>query len=80
MSDDLPEGDQQASVQTEMKQRAEFISGVLTTLLEEEGYESAVAHARKFFATNTPEQMEEMKPHFTSLALEFMILAGFYKQ
>jgi hypothetical protein len=63
-----------------MKQRAEFISGVLTTLLEEEGYESAVAHARKFFATNTPGQMEEMKPHFTSLALEFMILAGFYKQ
>lgn len=61
-----------------MKQRAEFISGVLTTLLEEEGYESAVAHARKFFAT--PEQMAEMKPHFTSLALEFMILAGFYKQ
>jgi hypothetical protein len=37
VSDDLPDGDQQASVQTDMKQRAEFISGVLTTLLEEEG-------------------------------------------
>src|SRR5204862_1354335 len=70
MSDDLPDGDQQASVQTDMKERAEFISGVLTTLLEEEGYEPAVARARKFFASNTAEQMEEMKPHFTSLALE----------
>jgi hypothetical protein len=23
--------------------------------------------------------MEQMKPHFSSLALEFMILAGFFK-
>jgi hypothetical protein len=27
----------------------------------------------------TSEQMEEIKPHLTSLAREFMILAGFYK-
>src|SRR5881392_3899811 len=65
MSDDLPDGEKQASIQTDMKERAEFISGVFTTLLEEEGYESAVAHARKFFASNTPEQMErnETSPH-----------------
>jgi hypothetical protein len=67
MSDDLPDGEKQASIQTDMKERAEFISGVFTTLLEEEGYESAVAHARKFFASNTPEQMErnETSLHLT---------------
>ena len=31
------------------------------------------------FSRTTPSQMEQMKPHFSSLALEFMILAGFYK-
>jgi hypothetical protein len=30
------------------------------------------------FFTHHPAQMEQMKPHFSSLALEFMILAGFY--
>ena len=40
---------------------------------------SAVPQARKLFANNSPEEMEEMKPHFSSLAREFMILAGFYK-
>ena len=74
MSENVPDGDKH-----DVKKRAEFISEVLTTVLEEEGYESAVAQARKFFANNTPERMAEMKPHFTSLALEFMILAGFYK-
>ena len=56
--------------ETELKERAERISGVLTTLLEEQGYEAAVAEARKLFANSTPEQMEEIKPHFTSLARE----------
>jgi len=74
MSDNFPDGDQH-----DVKKRAEFISGVLTTVLEEEGYDSAVDQARKLFANKTPQQMEQMKPHFTSLALEFMILAGFYK-
>ena len=63
---------------TELKARAELISGVLTTLLEEQGYEAAVAEARKLFAHSTPEQMEEIKPRFTSLAREFLVLAGFY--
>ena len=71
--------DQQQSRQTEMKERAELISVVLTTVLEEAGYASAVDQARKLFAHTTPAQMEQMKPHFSSLALEFMILAGFYK-
>jgi hypothetical protein len=79
MSDNFPDGDQQQSLQTHIKERAEFISGVLTTVLEKEGYESAVAQTRKFFANSTPQQMEEMKSHLTSLALEFMIMAGFYK-
>src|SRR6476469_5175625 len=47
-----------------LKGRAELISGVLTTVLEEQGYEPAVAQAHKFFANCTPEQMEQMKPHF----------------
>ena len=71
--------DQQQSRQTEMKERAELISVVLATFLEEEGYASAVDQARKLFTHTTPSQMEQMKPHFSSLALEFMILAGFYK-
>ena len=79
MSDSVPDGDPQQSLQTEMKERAELISGVLTTVLEEEGYASAADQARNFFANKTPQQMEQMKPHFTSLALEFMIMAGFYK-
>ena len=79
MSDNFPDGDQQQSLQTHMKERAEFISGVVTTVLEEEGYQSAADQARNFFANKTPQQMEQMKPHFTSLALEFMIRAGFYK-
>jgi hypothetical protein len=80
MSDSVPDGDQQhQSLQTEMKERAELISVVLTTVLEEAGYASAVDHARKLFAHTTPAQMEQMKPHFSSLALEFMILAGFFK-
>ena len=29
--------------------------------------------------TALPQQMEGMKSHLTSLALEFMIMAGFYK-
>jgi len=62
-----------------MKERAELISVVLTTFLEDAGYASAVDQARKLFAHTTPVQMEQMKPHFSSLALEFMILAGFYK-
>jgi hypothetical protein len=61
----------------ELKERAELISGVLTTVLEEQGYEPAVAQAHKVFANCTPAQMEQMKPHFTSLAREFMVLAGF---
>lgn len=77
MSDSVPDGDQQQSLQTEMKERAELISVVLTTVLEEAGYASAVDQARKLFAHTTPAQMEQMKPHFSSLALEFMILAGF---
>ena len=76
MSDSVPDGDPQ---QTEMKERAELISGGLTTVLEEEGYASAVDQARKLFAHTTPTQMEQMKPHFSSLALEFMILAGFFQ-
>jgi len=40
----------------ELKERAELISGVLTTLLEQQGYEAAVAEARKLFANSTPEQ------------------------
>ena len=79
MSDSVPDGDQQQSLQTEMKERAELISVVLTTVLEEAGYASAVDQARKLFAHTTPAQMEQMKPHFSSLALEFMILAGFFK-
>ena len=71
--------DQQQSRQTEMKERAELNSVVLTTFLEEDGYGSAVDQARKLFTHTTPAQMEQMKPHFSSLALEFMILAGFYK-
>ena len=47
MSDNFPDGDQQQSLQTQMKERAEFISGVVTTVLEEEGYASAVDQARK---------------------------------
>jgi hypothetical protein len=34
---------------------------------------------RKLFTHTTPAQMEQMKPHFSSLALEFVILAGFFK-
>ena len=80
MSDSVPDGDQQhQSLQTEMKERAELISVVLTTVLEEAGYASAVDQARKLFTHTTPAQMEQMKPHFSSLALEFMILAGFFK-
>ena len=79
MSDSVVGGDQQQSLQTEMKERAELISVVLTTVLEEAGYASAVDQARKLFAHTTPAQMEQMKRHFSSLALEFMILAGFYK-
>ena len=79
MSDSVPDGDQQQSLQTEMKERAELISVVLTTVLEEAGYASAVDEARKLFAHTTPAQIEQMKPHFSSLALEFMILAGFFK-
>jgi hypothetical protein len=71
--------DQQQSRQIEMKERAELNSVVLTTFLEEDGYGSAVDQARKLFTHTTPAQMEQMKPHFSSLALEFMILAGFYK-
>jgi hypothetical protein len=33
MSDSVPDGDQQQSLQTEMKERAELISVVLTTVL-----------------------------------------------
>ena len=62
-----------------MKERAELISVVLATFLEEEGYASAVDQARKLFTHTTPSQMEQMKPHFSSLALEFMILARFFK-
>ena len=79
MSDSVVGGDQQLSLQTEMKERAELISVLLTTVLEEAGYASAVDQARKLFAHTTPAQMEQMKPHFSSLALEFMILAGFFK-
>ena len=79
MSDSVPNGDQQQSLQTEMNERAELVSVVLTTVLEEAGYASAVDEARKLFAHTTPAQMEQMKPHFSSLALEFMILAGFFK-
>ena len=79
MSDSVPDGDQQQSPQTEMKERAELISVALTTVLEEAGYASAVDQARKLFAHTNPAQMEQMKPHFSSLALEFMILAGFFK-
>ena len=79
MSDNVPDGDQQQSLQTEMKERAELISVVLTTVLEEAGYASAVDQARRLFTHATPTQMEQMKPHFSSLALEFMILAGFFK-
>ena len=79
MSDSVPVGDQQQSLQTEMKERAEVISVVLTTVLEEAGYASAVDQARNLFTHTTPAQMEQMKPHFSSLALEFMILAGFFK-
>jgi hypothetical protein len=84
-ADDLPDSDSQAvnnfavSLRTDMKKRAEVISRVVTTVLEIEGYWPAVAQARKFFATNSADQMEKMKAHFTSLALEFLIVAGFYK-
>jgi hypothetical protein len=33
MSDSVPDGDPQQALQTEMKERAELISGVLTTIL-----------------------------------------------
>jgi hypothetical protein len=79
MSDSVPDGDQQQSLQTETIERAELVSVVLTTVLEEDGYASAVDQARKLFTHTTPAQMEQMKPHFSSLALEFMILAGFFK-
>ena len=79
MSDNVVGGGQQQSLQTEMKERAELISTLLTTVLEEAGYASAVDQARKLFAHTTPAQMEQMKPHFSSLAREFMILAGFFK-
>jgi acetylglutamate synthase len=79
MSDSVVGGDQQQSLQTEMKERAELISVLLTTVLEEESYASAVDQARRLFTHTTPAQMEQMKPHFSSLALEFMILAGFFK-
>ena len=52
-------------LQTEMKERAELISVVLTTVLEEAGYASAVDQARKLFAHTTSAQMEQMKPHFS---------------
>ena len=61
-----------------MKERAELINVVLTTL-KKTAYGSAVDQARKLFTHTTPAQMEQMKPHFSSLALEFMIPAGFYK-
>ena len=79
MSDSVPDGDQQQSLQTETIERAELVSVVLTTVLEEDGYASAVDQARKLFTHTTPAQMEQMKPHFSSLALEFMILAGFFE-
>ena len=79
MSDSVPDGDQQQSLQTETIERAELVSVVLTTVLEEDGYASAVDQARRLFTHTTPAQMEQMKPHFSSLALEFMILAGFFK-
>ena len=79
MSDSVVGGDQQQSLQTETIERAELVSVVLTTVLEEDGYASAVDQARKLFTHTTPTQMEQMKPHFSSLALEFMILAGFFK-
>jgi hypothetical protein len=79
MSDSVPDGDQQQSLQTETIERAELVSVVLTTVLEEDGYASAVDQARKLFTHTTPARMEQMKPHFSSLALEFMILAGFFK-
>src|SRR6476660_10396147 len=62
MSDNVPDGDQQQqSLHTEMKERAELISVVLTTVLEEAGHASAVEQARKLFAHTTPAQMEQMK-------------------
>ena len=79
MSHSVVGGEQQQSLQTEMKERAELISVLLTTVLEEEGYASAVDQARRLFTHTTPAQMEQMKAHFSSLALEFMILAGFFK-
>ena len=79
MSDSVPEGRPTTVATDRDERRAEFISVVLTTFLEEEGYGSAVDQARKLFTHTTPAQMEQMKPHFSSLALEFMILAGFYK-
>ena len=54
MSDSVPDGDQQQSLQTEMKERAELISVVLTIVLEEAGYASAVDQARKLFAHIQP--------------------------
>ena len=68
MSDNAPDPD--------LKVRAELISGVLTTVLEEQGYEPAVAQAHKFFANCAPEQMEQMKPHFSSLARSAQFLYG----
>ena len=65
MSDSVPDGDQQQSLQTETKERAELVSVVLTTVLEEAGYASAVDQARKLFAHTTPAQMEQLKPQFT---------------
>jgi hypothetical protein len=62
-----------------LKECAGRLSGVLTTVLEEQGYEAAVAQAHKLFANSTSAQIERMKPHFSSLAREFMILAGFCK-
>ena len=79
MSDSVPDGDQQQSLQTEMKERADLSAWSLRLSLKKQGYASAVDQARKLFAHTTSAQMEQMKPHFSSLALEFMILAGFFK-
>ena len=54
MSDSAPDGDQQQSLQTEMKERAELISVVLTTVLEEAGYASAVDQAPQALRAHHP--------------------------
>ena len=71
--------DQQQSRQTEMKSALNLSAWSLRLSLKKEGYRSAVDQARKLLTHTTPAQMEQMKPHFSSLALEFMILAGFCK-